>query len=163
VVKGINSEKVPDPDGFSMVFFQVRWEVINTDIMGVFHDFYASIKFEKSLNSTFIPLIPKKSRAIDLKDFCPISLVSGVYKIITKVPANKLRRVVEKIILKPHNAFVRGRQILDFVLIANEYLDSTIKSCKLGVLCKLDIEKAYDHVNWNFLLYLLRRRVFGEK
>jgi len=69
VVKGINSEKVPDPDGFSMVFFQVRWEVINTDIMGVFHDFYASSKFENNLNATFIELIRKKSEAIDLKDF----------------------------------------------------------------------------------------------
>jgi hypothetical protein len=62
---------------------------------------------------------------------------------------------VEKIISKPHNVFVRGRQILYFVLIANECLDSKIRSSEPGVLCKLDIEKAYDHANWGFLLYLL--------
>jgi hypothetical protein len=82
--------------------------------MGVFHDFHASGKFERSLNAMFIALIMKKYGTIDLKDFRPVSLVSGVYKII----ANRLRRVVEKIISKSHNAFVKGRKILDLVLIS---------------------------------------------
>jgi len=102
----MNSDKAPSPDGFTVAFFQACWNVINADTMVVFHDFHASDKFKKSHNATFITLIPKKSRVIDLKDLCPISLVSGVYKIIAKVLANRLRRVVEKIISKPQNVLL---------------------------------------------------------
>ena len=61
------------------------------------------------------------------------------------------------------NAFVGGRHTVDFVLIANESLDSCLKSDIPRVLCKLDIEKAYDHINWNFLMYMMRRCGFSAK
>jgi len=131
--------------------------------MGVFQDFHAHSKFLKSISATFIALVLKKPGAMDLKDFRAINLVSGVYKIIVEVLANRFRRVVEKFISKPQNAFMKGRQILDSVLIAKECLDSRIKSGEPGLLCKLDIEKAYNHVNWDFLLYMLRRCGFGER
>jgi hypothetical protein len=66
VVKGMNRDKAPGPDGFSIAFFQDCWDVIKADIMGVFQDFHAHSKFVKSLNATFIALIPKKSGALDL-------------------------------------------------------------------------------------------------
>jgi hypothetical protein len=78
---------------------------------GVFIDFYARGKFEKSLNATFISLIPKVSGASELKEFRPISLISGIYKIIARVLANRMKRVVDKVISKPQNAFIKGRQI----------------------------------------------------
>jgi hypothetical protein len=58
---------------------------------------------------------------------------------------------------------VKGQQILDSMLIANECLDSRLKEGTPGVLCELDLEKAYDYVNWGFLIYLLRRCGFSEK
>jgi hypothetical protein len=163
VIKGMDRDKAPGPGWFSLAFFQDCWEVVKADFMEVFADFHAQAKFVKNINSTFISLIPNIHGAKEIEDFHPISLVGGDYKIIAKVLANRMRRVMDRINSKPHNAFVKGRQILDSVFIANECLDSRVKSEDPVVLCKLDMEKAYDHVDWNFLLYLLKRCGFGEK
>ncbi|XP_042940888.1 uncharacterized protein LOC122275743 isoform X2 [Carya illinoinensis] len=163
VVQKLAKDKAPGPDGFSMSFFQECWDVVKEDIMKVFQELHEAGKFEKSLNTTFIALIPKKVGANEVSAYRPISLVSGVYKIISKVLANRLSEVVGKIISKPQNAFVKGRQILDAALIANECVDSRMKNGGNGIICKLDMEKAYDHVNWDFLLYILGRCGFGEK
>ena len=77
--------------------------------------------------------------------------------------AHRLRRVIGDLISGNQNAFVGGRQILDAVLLANELIDSRIKARKAGGVCKLDLEKAYDHVNWDFLLYVMKRMGFGER
>ena len=83
MVKGMDKDKALGRDGFSMAFFQDCWVVIKEDIMAVFSDIYARGKFEKSLNATFISLIPKVLGASELKEFQPISLMSGIYKIIS--------------------------------------------------------------------------------
>ena len=62
-----------------------------------------------------------------------------------------------------HNAFVEGRQILDAALIANETMDSMLRRNDGGLFCKLDIEKAYDHLNWEFVLKVMRRKGFGQR
>lgn len=131
--------------------------------MNVLHEFHVQGKFERSLFATFIALLPKKAGVVDIKDFRLISLVGGVYKIIFKVLANWLKIVLEKVISKTQNASIRGRQILDLVFIANECLDSRLKSREPSLLCKLELEKAYDHVKWGLLRYMLRRCGFREK
>ena len=108
-------------------------------------------------------LIPKKVGAKDLRDFRPISLVGSLYKWLAKVLANRLKKVVGKVVSKAQGAFVEGRQILDAMLITNEAIDSILKNNENSIMCKLDIEKAYDNVNWSSLFTVMQKLGFGEK
>lgn len=63
---------------------------------------------------------------------------------------------MEKLVDVHQMAFLEGRQIMDVVIFANELVDSSIKLKRSGILCKLDIKKAYNHVNWEFLLTILK-------
>lgn len=133
------------------------------DLLKVFDEFYISEEFYNHLNNTFITLIPKKRGARDLKDFRPISLLNSVYKIIAKTLTRRLKLVMKGLISQPKRAFIEGHQILDSVLIANECIEDRWGSRRAGVLCKLDVEKACDHVNWNLLDYILTYLGFKVK
>ena len=139
-----------------MVFWQFAWDFVKVDVMSFFREFYENSKFVKGLNATFMVLIPKKAGAEVLGDFRPISL----YKWLAKVLANRLKKVVVKVVSKAQGAFVEG---IDAVLIANEAIDSALKNNENDILCKLDIEKAYDNVGWSFILTVMHKMGFGEK
>ena len=120
----MNGDKAPRPDGFTVAFWQSCWDFAKEEIMEMFKEFHEHSSFLKSLNNTFLVLIPKKGEAEDLGDFKPISLLGGLYKLLAKVLANRLKKVVGKVVSPARNAFVMGRQILDASLIVNEVIDS---------------------------------------
>ncbi|RVW13630.1 LINE-1 reverse transcriptase-like [Vitis vinifera] len=90
-------------------------------------------------------------------------LAWGLYKLLAKVLANRLKKVLDRVVLVDQNAFVRGRQILDASLVANEVIDYWHKRKEKGLICRLDIEKAYDSINWKFLMKVLRKMGFGSR
>lgn len=162
-VFALGKDKTPGPDGFSLAFFQDCWDIVKPDLLKVFAEFFVNGKVGTSMNSTFISLVPKKDRSVKVKDFRPISLVSSVYKIITKVLASRLSEVISDTISENQSAFIPGRQILDAALIANEVVDDVKSLKKKGLVFKLDFEKAYDRVNWGFLDKVMDRKGFGER
>lgn len=91
--------------------------------MDVIDEFYYSEEFYEHFNDTFLILIPKRHDAKELKDFRLISLLSSVYKIISKVLTSRLKSVMKGLIVQPQSAFIEGRQILDSILIANECIE----------------------------------------
>ena len=94
-------------DGFSMVFWQFSWNFVK-EVMGFFREFHEQGRFIKCLNATFLVLVPKKKGVEDLRDFRPISLVGDLYKLLAKVLANRLKKVVIKVVSSAQNAFVEG-------------------------------------------------------
>lgn len=90
-------------------------------------------------------------------------LVGSIYKIIPKLLTNRLKKVLDETVSTSQNAFVEGRQILNAALVANEVVDSRKKKGVPGILRKLDLDKAYDHVNYNFLDSIMSMMGVGDK
>ncbi|GKV50356.1 hypothetical protein SLEP1_g57064 [Rubroshorea leprosula] len=163
VVWDCGGDKSPGPDGFSFHIIKSIWNVIEKDIVDFVQEFSRNGKLVRGLNSSFIVLIPKKDNPIDLKDYRPISLIGSLYKILSKVLANRIKKVLPKVISGTQSAFLGGRQITDGILILNEVVEE-IRRKKIGsFIFKADFEKAYDSVNWVFLDEMMRRLGFGEK
>jgi len=142
-----DSFKSPGPDGVNFGFLKEFWTEVKVDVMRFVSEFHRNGKLAKGINATFIVLIPKVDNPQRLNDFRPISLVGSMYKILAKLLANRLRLVLSSVVAETQSAFVKKRQILDGILIANEVVDEATKLKKDLLLFKVDFEKAYDSVD----------------
>ncbi|GKF98905.1 RNA-directed DNA polymerase, eukaryota, reverse transcriptase zinc-binding domain protein [Tanacetum coccineum] len=113
----------------------------------------------KGVNSSFIALIPKSPDAKMVKEFRPISLIGSLYKLIAKILANRLVMVLGDIVNEVQSAFVADRQILDGPFILNEIFQWCKSKKKHLFIFKVDLEKAYDSVHWDYLDDVLKRLV----
>ena len=134
-----------------MFFFQNEWNLVGKDVCCAIKEFFGAKRMLKEINSTFLCLIPKKVGADFPNQFRPISLCNSFYKTISKVLTSRLLLVLLDIIVKQHNGFVPGRQILNYVIIVHDNIHSLSYSNNQGFIMKIDIAKAYDRVEWSFL------------
>ncbi|GKB40445.1 RNA-directed DNA polymerase, eukaryota [Tanacetum coccineum] len=156
-------DKSPGPDGFTFCFYRRFWKVIENDVFKAVKHFFTYGDIPKGCNSSFIALIPKIPDANVVKDFRPISLIGSLYKIIAKILANRLVVVLGDIVNEVQSAFIADRQILDGPFILNEVLQWCKSKKKQSLIFKVDFEKAYDSVRWDFLDDVLKKFGFGDK
>lgn len=139
-----------------MEFYKKCWAIIKSDLIMAINHFHTRDRFEKSFNASYVALIPKENGAMELRGFGPISLIVTLYKVLSELLANRLRAVMDQLETQSQMAFILRRQITDASLIAYECLDSRMRKKEAGIVCKVDLEKVYDHVNCQFLLEALK-------
>ncbi|GJU33149.1 RNA-directed DNA polymerase, eukaryota [Tanacetum coccineum] len=153
--------KSPGPDGYTFEFFRRYWNFIGPDLCSAVECFFDKGSFPMGNNASFIALIPKVPDAKYVTDYRPISLIGSVYKVITKVLANRLATVVSDLVSDTQSAFVANRQILDGPFILNEVLTWCKRKRKQAMIFKVDFAKAYDSVRWDYLMEVLQAFGFG--
>ena len=92
-----------------MSFFHKFWGLLRVDIMAFMKEFHSRGRLSKSIDASFIALIPKKTGADSIEDFRPISLLGSIYNILAKVLASRLQKILPSIISPSQGAFVQGR------------------------------------------------------
>jgi hypothetical protein len=161
VIKGFKKEKSPGPDGWSVELYLHYFDIMGQDLLDVVEDTRSRGVVKNQLNNTFIVLIPKSNLPQQFADFCPISLCNLCYKIISKIIARRIRPILSRALSDEQLGFLKGRQILDAIGTAQECIHSIKTKHLQAILLKLDLKKAFDCINWNFLHLILLQCGFG--
>ncbi|KAJ9536728.1 hypothetical protein OSB04_un000113 [Centaurea solstitialis] len=153
---GIGNDKAPGSDGFSSKFFKATWGIVGSDISVAIHNFFYRGHILKELNHTLLCMLPKKPNASSVVDFRPIACCTVLYKCISKIVVERIKPVLSSLVGNYQSAFIPGRRITDNILMAHELVvnyqrESGPPKCAF----KIDIRKAYDMVNWRYLLNML--------
>lgn len=163
-VFSMNGGGAPGPNGFGGCFYQTYWDIISHDVFNSVCQFFSQGWLLPNMNSNLVVLIPKFPGADMIENYRPIALANFQFKIITKVLADRLSVIAPKIISKNQRGFIRGRHISDCICITSETINMLDRKIFGGNLAlKIDIKKAFDTMDWDFLLTVLHRFGFHDK
>ncbi|GKD00740.1 hypothetical protein Tco_1171014, partial [Tanacetum coccineum] len=160
----MGNEKSPGPDGFTAAFFKEAWDIVGNDVMLAVREFFINGKLLKELNHTIIALIPKVSSPARVNDFRPISCCNVLFKSVSKIIANRIKSSLKGLISPNQSAFVSGRSISDNILLTQELMHNYhLNHGSPRYAFKVDIQKAYDTVDWDFLKTVLMGFGFHDR
>ncbi|KAL0322534.1 UNVERIFIED_CONTAM: hypothetical protein Sangu_1872700 [Sesamum angustifolium] len=152
----IIEDKSLGSDSYSAGFYKVVWSVIVEEVTGAIMEFFSTGRLLRKLNVTLLALIPKVQSPSTFSEFQPISCCNVMYKAITKILVLRIREVLDKIISPSQNAFVTGCSIDDNILLAQElFMGYNKKHLPRRCALKVDLRKAYDTVEWDFLIAVI--------
>ncbi|MCH81419.1 LINE-1 reverse transcriptase like, partial [Trifolium medium] len=158
-----DGNKSPGPDGFNFNFLKACWSIVKQDVMEFLKEFYHSSILPKAITASFLTLIPKKDHPQELSEYRPICLIGCLYKLLSKILAGRLKRVLGKVISGCQSAFLPSRQIMDGVVVLNENIDLAKRRKNECMIFKVDFERAYDTISWNYLESMMKKMGFAEK
>ncbi|KAI5324319.1 hypothetical protein L3X38_033392 [Prunus dulcis] len=153
----IGGLKTPGPDGFPALFYQKCWGMCSADIIALVKDCVLTAFLPENINETLIALVPKVERPVSMSQLSPISLCNTLYKVISKILVAQLRPCMANLVSPNQVSFVPGRQIVDNIVVAQEMLHKfkNSKGSKGFIAWKIDLSKAYDRLNWDFIREVL--------
>ena len=152
--------KSPSPDGFNFNFIKKSWKYLKVDFVAALEEFHEIGYIPKGCNASYIALVPKVKDPCKLDQFRPISLMGAIYKVIAKVLAGRLKKALPTIIDESQSAFIKDKGLTDSVLLANEVIEDLRRKGRSGLCLKVDFEKAYDSVRWEYMYGMLDRMDF---
>lgn len=156
-LKPLPNDKVSGLDGFTKEFYIGAWSVIGRDFITAVQSFFMFGFMPRGVNATILTLIPKVIPANTMKDYRPIACCNILYKVISKILAKRLKLLLPEAIAPNQSAFIKGRLLLENILLASELVNGYHKT-SLSTRCsiKFDISNAFDTVKWSFIVNVLK-------
>ncbi|KAL4292566.1 hypothetical protein AHAS_Ahas18G0040900 [Arachis hypogaea] len=160
----IGSLKAPGSDGFPALIYKNNWEVMKSKLCDFIWSCWRNPNLIKECNNTLLVLVPKINNPEFINQFRPIALCNVSYKVITKIMVDRIKPYLNDRIAVHQSSFIPGRKIQDNILIAKEmiHIMKKMKGKKQFMAIKIDFEKAYDRLNWEFIKKRLQNFKFPE-
>ncbi|WJX14219.1 hypothetical protein P8452_04514 [Trifolium repens] len=162
-VFALNRDSAPGPDGFGAYFFQHYWEIVKMDVINAVLEFFSTGWILPGYNSNIITLIPKSPDAVSIDQYRPIAMANFKFKIITKIIADRLAPILPNLVSDEQKGFIKDRDIKDCICTASEAVNLIHNKARGGnIALKIDITKAFDTLDWSFLITVLKQFGFND-